>query len=88
MPSASGGSSRVLHGYYRNFGIRATPRGVQSAIVAAIDDGNVDWTETEWHGVDPSNLDAGIRSRIEGESCDGIWYRSGRIFYSDEDGER
>ena len=51
-------------GYYRNFGIRAVPSRVHVILTEAIEDGAIDWSETEWHGVGPTSHEREIRTRI------------------------
>ena len=77
-----------IHGYYRNLGIRALPDRVRLAIAEVVDDGAIDWDDTEWNLVNPTELDRDVRSRIEPVAGAGIWYKSGRILYSDDDTER
>ena len=74
-----------IHGYYRCFGIRAIPRRVQVVIEESVDDGAVDWSNTEWHLVDPLSLDKPVRVRITDVTGEGVWYMSGRIMYPDPD---
>ena len=78
----------VLAGYYRNFGLRATPDRVQplieAAIAAAEPPGDVVWAESNWYGLDPESLDDTIRMRILPVTGEGIWYASGRIFFPEE----
>jgi hypothetical protein len=80
--------ARELHGYYLNLGIRSAPHRVELVVAQAIDDdGVIDWNDTEWNLVDISTLSATIRSRIKPVTSEGVWYASGRIFYSDSDDE-
>ena len=72
-------------GYYRNFGVRATPDRIPDVLQGAVDDGRIVWVDTVWYLVDPASLERDIRKRIEPLASEGIWYRSGRILYADPD---
>jgi len=72
-------------GYYRNFGVRATPDRIPDVLQGAVGDGRIVWDDTEWHPVDLASLERDIRKRIEPLASEGIWYRSGRILYADPD---
>jgi hypothetical protein len=72
-------------GYYRNFGVRCAPGDLQAVIEAAVDDGIVDWPETEWREIDPASLEKPIRRRVVAVPGAGVWYSSGRILYADPD---
>ena len=87
VPSADASSPGLLHGYYRNLGIRSAPDRVQLVIAEAVDDGVIDWNDTEWSPVNPFSLDVTIQSGIKPISSEGTWYASGRVFYSDGDSE-
>lgn len=45
----------------------------------------IDWMETEWDLVDAAGLEQDVRSHIEAVEGEGIWYKSGRVFYADPD---
>ena len=87
LASADASTLRQLHGYYRNLGIRSAPNRIQLHAAEAIDDGTIDWSDSEWNLVDPSSLDATVRSRITPVTPEGVWYTGGRLFYSDSDDE-
>jgi hypothetical protein len=87
VPAADESSTRLLHGYYRNLGIRSAPHRVQLVVAEAIADGVVDWGDTEWNPVDPLALDATIQASITPIGSEGVWYVSGRTLYSDSDAE-
>ena len=72
-------------GYFQNLGIRAVPARVPVILTETFTDGVIEWTETEWELVDLSNLDRAIRRNIEPVEGEGIWYRSGRALYADDD---
>jgi hypothetical protein len=81
-------AGKPLHGYFRYFGVRALPNKVHAVIDRAVDDGTINWGDTKWHAVDPAELKRNVRSRIEPVVAEGIWYKSGRILYSDDEEER
>ncbi len=72
-------------GYYRNFGVRADPSEVPDVLLRSVDDGQIDWSESEWHTTDVSRLNEAIRQFVKPVAGVGVWYRSGRIFYADPD---
>ena len=74
-----------VQGYWRNFGIRAAPKRVQAILAEAVTDGAIDWLETEWSLIDPDSLKREIRACFEPIAGEGIWYKSGRIYYADPD---
>jgi len=75
-------------GYYRTFGIRAVPNRVHIVLTQLIDDGAIDWSATQWHLADASNLDQVVQERIMPVATEGVWYKSGRVLYTDPDLER
>lgn len=72
-------------GYYRSFGIRAAPDRVPAILQAAISDGAIEWNDTEWDLVEAGKLERAIRKQIEPIQGEGVWYKSGRVFYADPD---
>jgi len=76
-------SETPAQGYYRTFGIRSSPTRVRDVLIAAVEDGVIDWSESEYHSVDPASLDRGILKHITPVSSEGIWYLSGRLIYAD-----
>ena len=70
-------------GYYRGFGVRANPSKVHEILLRAVDDGEIDWSESELDPIDVSTLDGAMRKQVTPITGDGIWYRSGRVFYAD-----
>jgi hypothetical protein len=82
-------SSHVI-GYYRNFGLRCTSSSLREVLSHAVEDGMIDWNDTEISEALPfRNLHRDIRARVVPVAGEGIWYSSGRNFYptdEDEDG--
>jgi hypothetical protein len=77
----------VLTGYFQSFGIRCHPAHVRPFLTAHIDDGPIRWDLSEVDRVDvTAGFDPDIEERIVPVVGKGIWYRSGRAFFS-ESGE-
>jgi hypothetical protein len=72
---------RRLRGYYVNYGIRTAAERVRDLLFRTIEDGKIDWEDTEWSLVDPSTLDRTVRKEIKPVPAEGIWYVSGRTYY-------
>lgn len=72
-------------GFYRKVGIRALPGRLEAVLTAATPEGTIEWTDTTWTQVDPNSLEKAIRDRIEPLTGEGVWYKSGRILYSNQD---
>jgi hypothetical protein len=72
-------------GYYRVLGVRASVNQIQQILIREIEDGIIQWPDSELQPINPDSLDNEIRKQIRPVVADGIWYRSGRIFYADED---
>ncbi|HXK40028.1 MAG TPA: hypothetical protein VJ837_04305 [Candidatus Paceibacterota bacterium] len=77
--------SPPIVGYIRKFGVRATAETLAKLVTNEVPDGHILWDRTEWHEVNPETLDADIRKRMVAVSGEGIWYRSGRAFYPEDE---
>jgi len=77
-PKDSDGDTHV--GYFINIGVSAlTKRGVKLLVEQAVQDGRIDWADSEWF--DPRTLDPEIaRFRVEAKAPI-IWYKSERILF-------
>ena len=75
-----------LIGYFRNFGVRLRGDEPHRLLERLIDDGSVDWGDSEYREIEPASLDRAIRKRIVAPDTFGVWYRSGRMFYPAENG--
>jgi hypothetical protein len=75
-------ADRLIIGYYRNFGLRSLPDRVRDLVEKLPDDGEVHWGETEWSETDPWRLDAVIQRQIAPVKGEGVWYTSGRVFFT------
>jgi hypothetical protein len=72
-------------GYYRNFGVTAESEAEACEIVlAAVDDGDIDWNETEVSLVVPATLDAAVVARAGDWTDRGIWFKGGRVLFGEE----
>jgi hypothetical protein len=70
-------------GYYRNIGMRVQPSDVPLVLRENVDDGDIHWGETEWEEVDIGSLDRDIRSQVDPPIREGVWYESGRAYFTD-----
>jgi hypothetical protein len=73
----------AAQGYYRVFGVRGTPQQIELILAREIDDGVIEWPDSEWHPINPESLEMEIRKRTKPVADEGIWYRSGRVLYAD-----
>ena len=83
---ASDGVGPPVEGYYRNVGIRVPGPQPKAFLEGLFRDGAIDWNETEVTEVEPSSLDPELRSYVTAPDADGVWYRSGRIYFSEDNG--
>jgi hypothetical protein len=72
-------------GYYRIFGIRATSDTVRGLMEAEVGEDIVVWSDSSWEEIDLNTLERTIEERIADVEGEGIWYRSGRVFFSDSE---
>jgi hypothetical protein len=78
-------SATPTQGYYRNFGVRAAPARVHLVISAAVKDGVIEWSDTEWNLLDANDLKSHMRAQITPVAGEGVWYEGGRCLYADPD---
>jgi hypothetical protein len=78
-------SETPAQGYYLVLGVRSHPHRVQQVISREVQDGVVEWEESEWHPVDLHKLDRTTRARITPVIDEGVWFRSGKVLYADPD---
>jgi hypothetical protein len=79
------GSGPPAVGYFRNVGLRIPGPQPRSFLERLFPDGIVDWSETEVTEVNPSTLDRDIRALVTAPDSDGVWYRSGRLYFPEDD---
>src|SRR5262245_42099864 len=60
-------------GYYRSFGLRSTPSGLQDILMAEVQDGMVEWEDSEWHLIDIRSLDTELRKYVKLPPGEGVW---------------
>ncbi len=70
-------------GYYWTLGIRVAPERLRALLESLVTEGVIHWDETEFERVDPNALEPSIRSRAEPVDAEGVWYKSGRVFFSE-----
>lgn len=74
----------VVREYGLNLGVACKPEEVTDVVMAAIVDGNVVWSDTEWYPVERDAItDPSIRKQINFGVERGVWYRSGRILVAE-----
>lgn len=83
MP-ASDGVGPPMVGYYRNLGVRISGPQPRGFLERLFPDGVIDWSDTEVSEVEPSSLDRELRNCVTAPDADGVWYRSGRMYFSEE----
>ena len=64
-----------------SFCVRANPLAVREIILRLISDGEIDWSDSEWHAADVTTLDPVIQRMVTPITDDGVWYRSGGAIY-------
>jgi hypothetical protein len=79
-----GDPGKSASGYMMNLGLRLPGPQPKSFLEKFFPDGVVDWEETEYYQVEPAELDEELRKHIEIPDRDGVWYRSGKIFFGSE----
>ena len=72
-------------GYFRNFGIRLNGPQPRHFLEHIIDDGIVDWEDTEVTEVDLERLDQTIKECVSEPDKNGVWYKSGRMYFPEGD---
>jgi hypothetical protein len=80
-------------GYFRVFGLRATPDALRDMIRGCVTDGTIIWEETEFHVVDVLKVDRRITKTLWKPFGAGPWHESGCVFFeswggSDRDDDR
>ncbi len=70
-------------GYYQSIGLRCHPDDVKGMIRNHGLDGDVHWSETEWSQTNPNALGREVRRCFRSIRGDGIWYVSGRSYFSE-----
>lgn len=83
LPGADGGAPAV--GYYRNLGIRIPGPQPKAFLERLVTDGAVDWRDTEVTEIEPASLGRDVRAAISAPDADGVWYRSGRMYFPEDD---
>ena len=82
----SDGVEQAVKGYYINMGVSAISEAqARDLITEQIQDGVIDWDGSELGDADWVSLDPLIRKNFERSDKDGVWYKSGRIFFPDSE---
>jgi hypothetical protein len=70
-----------LSGYFVNVGVAAKDKNEAMQVISnALSDGNIDWSQSEWKSLE--TIDRSIADKAKGFDGAGIWYKSGRVFFS------
>jgi hypothetical protein len=83
--STNGADEPPVVGYFRNLGIRLNGPQPKNFLERIIDDGAIDWSDTTVAEVDPQSLDGVVREKVTAPDDSGVWYRSGRMFFPEDD---
>ena len=83
-PLASEDGRPPAVGYYRNLGVRIPGPQAKAFLERLITDGAVDWNDTEVEEIEPASLDSDIRKLVTLPDDNGVWYRSGRMYFAQE----
>lgn len=83
LPAPEGDDDRRPDvGYYRNFGVTtSTEVEVCSLVEAEVADGDIAWSKSEISVDVVNRLNPDIIARAGDWTQQGIWYRSGRVFF-------
>ncbi len=68
-------------GYYRNLGVRCAPERLKGVLETEVQADTIVWDKTKWSEVVIDELDEIVRERTIPVKGEGIWYRSGRLFF-------
>lgn len=79
------GLKQIVKGYYLNVGVSAISETQARDLIAhAVEDGEIDWNDSEFQEAEWASLHPLIRESFESSEKDGIWYKSGRVFFPDD----
>lgn len=86
-PGTSAGNSPWLPpasvGYFQKVGVRAIPERLRAVLETMVAEGAISWDETDFERIDLSDLDPDVLSRAKPIETECVWYRSGRVFFSE-----
>jgi hypothetical protein len=80
-PEVDSAPGKSVSGYMVNVGLRLPGPQPIAFLERLFPDGEVDWDESEYYQIDPAELDDELRKQITRPDKDGVWYRSGKIFF-------
>jgi hypothetical protein len=83
-PLPINGGPDVVVGYYQTFGVACAPNSVRELVERQVQDGTIDWADSEVSPVDPARLDPEVLSLALPLAGPGVWYSSGRSFHGAE----
>ena len=74
--------SELVIGYYKNFGLTAaSDQDARTVAMNAINDGVIDWADSELKTIDLDKFDPQIACCCKDKRRRGIWYMSGHSFF-------
>lgn len=85
--SIVGSSKPPAARYLRRLGVRSTPDRLRSFVENAVPDGAIRWDESTCEEACPDAWDASLRERFTPIDGEGIWYKSGRVFFPRDESE-
>jgi hypothetical protein len=89
LPAPEGDDDRRPDlGYFRNFGVTAlTEEEACERVASEIADGQISWSEAEISVDVIGRLDPAIIEKAGDWTEEGVWYRSGRVFFPREESD-
>lgn len=77
---------RVLVGYMKILGVRATPDSMRDLISGCISDGSIAWDKCEVRVVEVENLSREVAKPLRRPVGAGVWHESGCIYFPADQG--
>ncbi|NNL87017.1 MAG: hypothetical protein HKP27_15245 [Myxococcales bacterium] len=85
-PTAGVDPERPVVGYWQSLGVACPDRtGLVALVDKYVEDGSVDWEQSEIEPADLDGLPPGIEDDLRPTDDAGIWWSSGRAYYTAED---
>jgi hypothetical protein len=81
-------TGELIHGYFRSLGVTAESElEVREFIRETVSEGEIDWSDTSIEACDYTDTDLELENLDGDPNIKGIWYKSGRIFFPDDEAE-
>jgi hypothetical protein len=85
-PTVGVDPERPVVGYWQSLGVACPDRpGLFALVDEYVEDGSVDWEQSEVERVDLDGLPPGIEDNLRPTDDAGIWWLSGRAYYTADD---